>query len=524
MACTESPRDDGSTRRAMRRVAVVLGLTVLSVAACAPRKADVAGDKTPPVQDLDFLRANAEDAYALVQDLRGSPMLAERFDGADATQRRARAAYERGDRAEARKAYTQLTAQSRALVKLGAQRDAAYQAWGDAEGSAEAACKAGVIATVGSRRLAEIDAAVAQAERDFCRGEWLEARKGWRAAEERYDAARRHAEAEAPRAARSAYLAALAKLDPMRLRRNAAEHWATVRAAVREAQSSAADHGKAEAAWKRAASLLPGAAAAGEAVRKRATVGGDLPKTITLDLGKGATMKLALIPAGKFMMGSPKGVGKPDQQPQHEVIISAPFYMAVTELTRPQWRAVMGTEPWTASPMRHPVQQGEEYPAGRVSWYDATAFCRKLSAASGRRVRLPTEAEWEYACRAGTATKYHFGDDEKQAGAYVWLSETERRPRKVAQKQPNPWGLFDMHGNVVEWCADLHAEGYYARSPRVDPQGPASGDSRLERGGSHGLRHSEPIPSAQRYWYYPHGRSSFVGFRVVVEAPAPRPV
>jgi formylglycine-generating enzyme required for sulfatase activity len=146
----------------------------------------------------------------------------------------------------------------------------------------------------------------------------------------------------------------------------------------------------------------------------------------------------------------------------------------------------MGTEPWKG---KQYVKEGPSYAATYVSWDDAIAYCKKLSEKEGKTYRLPTEAEWEYACRAGTQTAWSFGDDEKELGDYAWYDENaefigEDYAHQVGLKKPNAFGLFDMHGNVDEWCHDYWGDYYYKQSPEKDPTGPASGDSRVLRGGS----------------------------------------
>ena len=192
------------------------------------------------------------------------------------------------------------------------------------------------------------------------------------------------------------------------------------------------------------------------------------PAELTLDLGGGATMKMVLIRPGKFMMG--------DGKDQHEVTISKPFYMGVTEVTQAQYEAVMGTNPSDFKGATNPVET--------VSWNDATEFCKKLPEKTRQTVRLPTEAEWEYACRAGTQTAFSFGDDPSALGDYAWhMDNGKMMTHPVGQKRPNAWGLYDMHGNVWEWCADWYGE--YPKGPVTDPSGPAtaSGD-RVLRGWS----------------------------------------
>jgi sulfatase modifying factor 1 len=226
------------------------------------------------------------------------------------------------------------------------------------------------------------------------------------------------------------------------------------------------------------------------------------------------------IPAGTFTMGSPESeAGREDDESQHQVTISKPFYMQTTEVTRGQWKAVMGTEPWKGEKY---VKEGANYAATYVSWDDAVAYCKKLSEKEGKTYRLPTEAEWEYACRAGTETRWSFGDDEKVLGDYAWYNEnaydivSERYAHQVGLKKPNAFGLYDMHGNVLEWCHDYYEVDYYKQSPAKDPMGPASGSSRVLRGGSWG-GNTRFTRSADRYGNDADNRNDYRGFRLVRE-------
>jgi len=241
----------------------------------------------------------------------------------------------------------------------------------------------------------------------------------------------------------------------------------------------------------------------------------EVPAAKELDLGGGVTMKLALIPAGKFMMGSPDSEkGRRDTEgPQHEVTISKPFYMGVTEVTQVQYEAVMGTNPSGF--------KGATNPVDTVSWNEAAEFCKKLSEKTRQTVRLPTEAEWEYACRAGSKTTFCFGDAEERLGDYAWYSANSgNMMHPVGQKKPNAWGFFDMHGNVWEWCADWY--GRYPEGAVTDPQGPASGTSRVLRGG--GWSNTPNICRAAGRDDGPPGtRGNDCGFRVVVSVSAPGP-
>jgi formylglycine-generating enzyme required for sulfatase activity len=221
-------------------------------------------------------------------------------------------------------------------------------------------------------------------------------------------------------------------------------------------------------------------------------------KPITNTIG----MKFNKIPAGTFTMGSPEGEeGRRDDEYQHKVTISKAFYMQTTEVTQGQWKAVMGTEPWKG---KSNVKEGPNYAASYVNWDDAIAYCKKLSEKESVTYRLPTEAEWEYACRAGTTTTWSFGGDEKVLGDYAWYRENaedigEEYAHQVELKKPNAFGLYDMHGNVLEWCHDYYGTDYYNQSPEKDPTGPASGSFRVLRGGSWFI-YSFLTRSADRRW------------------------
>jgi len=208
-------------------------------------------------------------------------------------------------------------------------------------------------------------------------------------------------------------------------------------------------------------------------------------ETLTLDLGGGVTMELVRIPAGSFMMGSENG--DYNETPVHSVTITQNFYIGRYEVTQAQWERVMGTTPWAGR--LHVLEQGD-CPATYVSWEDAVQFCQTLSASTGYDIRLPTEAEWEYTCRAESTTEYYFGNDPGDLGAYAWYYDNachvgEGYAHPVGQKIPNDWGLYDMHGNVWEWCNDWYDANYYSALPSRDPQGPSSGtEHRVMRGGS----------------------------------------
>jgi formylglycine-generating enzyme required for sulfatase activity len=201
-------------------------------------------------------------------------------------------------------------------------------------------------------------------------------------------------------------------------------------------------------------------------------------------------------------MGSPSSEpGRSSAEgPQHEVTISQGFYLGKFEITQGQWEAVMGTTPWSGKDF---VQSNPNHPAVWVSWDDMQEFIGRLNEAAGEELfRLPTEAEWEYAARAGTTTRWSFGDDESQLGDYAWYFANawdvgEQYAHEVGMKLPSPWGLYDMHGNVWEWCQDWWGTNYYSSSPSVDPIGPATGEARVLRGGGY-FNIAQRVRSADR--------------------------
>ena len=194
-------------------------------------------------------------------------------------------------------------------------------------------------------------------------------------------------------------------------------------------------------------------------------------------------MEFVLVPAGEFMMGSPEGEDRRDSdEQQHPVRLSRPFYLAKYEITQAQWSAMTSNSPWAG---RSCVKPEGRNPAVYISWDDCQGFLKEL----GSGFRLPTEAEWEYACRAGSAMAYCFGDSESGSKDYAWYEANaggfdKQYAHGVGQKRPNAWGLYDMHGNVWEWCEDWH--GDYPSGSVTDPTGPSRGSSRVYRGGCFG--------------------------------------
>ena len=235
------------------------------------------------------------------------------------------------------------------------------------------------------------------------------------------------------------------------------------------------------------------------------------PKIFTNSIG----MRLMRISPGTFKMGSPPSEqGDSDEHPQHEIKISRDFYIGIYEVTQGQYQKIMGNNPSEFD--------GDDLPEEQVSWNDANEFCRRLSQMDGKHYRLPTEAEWEYACRAGTTTAFN----NRQNGLTTirpicWCSDngilgSARQTKPVGSCKPNAWGLYDMSGNVWEWCQDWYDENYYSQSPSVDPQGPSSGSTRVLRGGSW-YDTPKDCRSARRNCLKPDNSRDKIGFRVVFE-------
>jgi len=206
--------------------------------------------------------------------------------------------------------------------------------------------------------------------------------------------------------------------------------------------------------------------------------GSGAPRELTLDLGDGVTMELVYIKPGTFVMGGESttdGRFQCVEVPKHEVKLTRGFYLGKYEVTQAQYQAIMGSNPSKST-------KAPDCPVDNVSCADALKFCEDLAEKTGRDVRLPTEAEWEYACRAGTETPWFFGSDQSQIGDYAWFKDNAGgKSHPVGQKKPNPWGLYDICGNVCERIADTYAKDYYAKSPKEDPTGPRQGTkSRFE--------------------------------------------
>ena len=260
------------------------------------------------------------------------------------------------------------------------------------------------------------------------------------------------------------------------------------------------------------------------------------PAIVTNSLG----MKLAPIPAGEFLMGSSPAIrdAGSDERPPHKIRLTRPFHIGVYEVTQQEFREVMQADPSFFSP-KGPGgslvkgMDARRFPAEQIRFVDAVAFCRKLSSRpaekkAGRFYRLPTEAEWEFACRGGTTTAFHFGDglgaDKANFnGKYPYKGGADgpflARTTRVGSFTPNAFGLHDMHGNVWEWCLDWYGIDYYAKSPAADPLGPVAGTSRVIRGGGW-YSDARDCRSSFRYAEKPLGVYYVMGFRVVMTAGA----
>jgi formylglycine-generating enzyme required for sulfatase activity len=253
------------------------------------------------------------------------------------------------------------------------------------------------------------------------------------------------------------------------------------------------------------------------------------PEVVTTKGG----IEMVLVPAGEFRMGSDNG--KEDEAPVREVHVDA-FLMDRHEMTQANFAKLV--------PVNGSHFKGPDRPVEMISWGDAALYCNKRSRDEGLNpcydeetgecnfdangYRLPTEAEWEYACRAGTAGDYSFGGDKGQLSRHAWYADNAaKQTQPVGRKKPNPWGLYDMHGNVAEWCNDVYEKGYYKVGPARDPRGPADGPRRVLRGGAWNSA-AEACRSARRVGESPGSQDACfardaIGFRCVRRAPRNHP-
>lgn len=285
-----------------------------------------------------------------------------------------------------------------------------------------------------------------------------------------------------------------------------------------------------------------------------------LPAHKTVELGGNLKLEMVLIPAGAFVMGD--DTGPDDEKPAHKVAITKPFYLGKHEVTVEQFRQFVeatgyatdaekgtgfqGAFGWNREAMEFEMNdkyswrntgfpQSDSHAVVNVSWNDAVEFCKWLRGKDGKPYRLPTEAEWEYACRAGTTTHYSHGDDAEglakvgnvadaafeaefpELKGLVKASDGYAHTSPAGSFLPNAFGLYDMHGSVWEWCADWYDVEYYAKSPANDPEGPATGEERVYRGGGW-FNCARGCRSATRSASQAENRNLALGFRVAVAA------
>ena len=249
--------------------------------------------------------------------------------------------------------------------------------------------------------------------------------------------------------------------------------------------------------------------------RAQAALAEERKRGKVVSLPRGASMTFVWIEPGVFQMGSPASETSlyGDERPVHEVSISEGFWLGQYAVTQGQWESVLRDRPWSG---KRDVEENSSHPAVYISWDDVQRFIAQLNALAGASLyRLPSEAEWEYACRAGTSTRWSFGDDERHLTDYEWYRDNAGYDaRAVGLKRPNPWGLYDMHGNVREWVQDRYKHNYYNSSPRVDPPGPSSGSDRVIRGGDVDAP-ARKVRSAYRGYKAPGYRHARIGVRLL---------
>jgi formylglycine-generating enzyme required for sulfatase activity/serine/threonine protein kinase len=530
--------------------------------------------QTVSLKDAADTQAKADEAWAKVKDLDRGQGFAAALDQAADLAHLGIAHLKNNAFAKAKGAFDEFVGRCDAIAGLDTLRNSALAAKSEAAAAQESARRAGVAAD--SPAVAAADKLTRDAESAFDAANFAEAQAAWKGAAAALVKAPEQAAALArAKAARAEFEKALAAQDVSRLQQYAGPAWQKVADAARAADA-AGDPEKAAAAWRDATRLISDAVKAADAAAKaesaaktqtvakagdqnatpliaeaerhikagqwqqafaaiqkalainpanpaaidvRHKIEPNLPRDISIDLGGGFSMRLILIQPARFLMGSPPDEpGRSDDEgPQHQVTLRRPFYMGSREVTQEEYAAVMGANPSSAKNLKAPVDL--------VSWFSAEEFCKKLSEKSGHALRLPTEAEWEFACRAGTTTAFSTGaristDQADFEGSQPFADFPKSTARGKAMPagsfKPNAWGLFDMHGNVWEWCADWYDEKYYAASPGADPPGPETAKCRVVRGGSW-AEYAGSARSANRDRYPPATRAKFIGFRVVAD-------
>jgi len=285
-----------------------------------------------------------------------------------------------------------------------------------------------------------------------------------------------------------------------------------------------------------------------ETVAEYAKRAGIKESQLAVEVAPSIAMKMVLIPSATYMAGDPRQDWRygGNTDPAHQVTITRPFYMGIYHVTQAQWKAVCGTmlvqQRDKGDPSWPLVGEGADYPMYYVSWDEADGFAKRVSQFAGMTVRLPTEAEWELACRSGTATPFFFGEKEAGLADYAWFRDnSDGKVQPVGKKKPNPWGLYDISGSVLQWCSDWYAgwdkdaylppaDGRGARgdasargrvgTPLTDPEGPESGMFRSLRGGSWETE-AHFCCSFARSRRAPTTRTSYIGFRVIMELAKP---
>jgi formylglycine-generating enzyme required for sulfatase activity len=253
-------------------------------------------------------------------------------------------------------------------------------------------------------------------------------------------------------------------------------------------------------------------------LQKKAAAEAGIPLEKKIDLGNEVNMVVVFIPAGEFEMGSPmEELKRDDDESQHHIKLTKAFYIGKFEVTQLQYRVIMNENPSKFG--------GDKLPVDNVNWYEAARFLKKLSDKTGLKFRLPTEAEWEYACRAGTTGAFNTGTtldsdfanyDARDPYADGIIGKYLDRTTNVGSYQPNAFGLCDMHGNVWEWCSDIYDEDYYKVTPLTDPKGPQEGKAKVIRGGAWN-EEAYKCRSADRNHRWPKDNQPIIGFRVVLD-------